>query len=134
MAKREKLVTEEYNKIQNEINKGKKFMEYLKNQTKNQISEKDVKPLIQDLHQEADSSIYYGYKKKNDENLIKDLIEMLRSKENKIISCITELEQIEKIDENLFRSLITNRKDKNKETKLNLQKEKQKERKITFII
>lgn len=102
-------------------------MEYLRNQTKDTISDKDVKNLIQDLYIEADNSNQIYSKKKNDETYIKDLIEILRVKENKIISCITQLEDIQKNDETTFRQLVVNRKEKNKETKLNLQKDKQKE-------
>lgn len=109
-------------------------MEYLRNQTKDAISDKDVKNLIQDLYYEADNSNQVITKKKNDENYIKDLIEILRVKENKIISCITQLEEIQKNDEVTFRQLVANRKEKNKETKLNLQKDKQKECKKIIMI
>jgi len=98
-------------------------MECLRNQTKDTISDKDVKNLIQDLHSEAENS--YHSKKKNDENNIKDLIEILRVKENKIISCISQIEEIQKYDEVTFRNLVSDRKEKNKEKKLNLQKDKQ---------
>ena len=128
MNTREKTVFSEKNRLESEKNKEKKIMQYLKNQTKDQISDKDVKYLILDLCQEADNS--NPYKKRNEENYIKDLIEILRVKENKITSCITELEEIQKNDENTMKEFIIIRKDKNKESKLNIQKEKQKERKI----
>lgn len=102
-------------------------MEYLRNQTKDTISDKDVKSLIQDLFNEADSSSQTFYKKKSDENYINDSIEILRIKENKIISCITQLEAIQKNDEVIFKNLVATRKEKNKETKLNIQKDYQKE-------
>jgi len=120
-------VTEEYNRTQEDINKGNKFMEYLRNQNKDTISDKDVRNLIQDLFSDADYSNQNASKKKYDENYIKDSLEILRLKENKIICCITQLEEIQKNDGVTFRQLVANRKEKNKETKLNLQKEKHRE-------
>ena len=62
---------------------------------------------------------------------LKELIEILKKKENKIINLITELEEISENDPEIFKDLVSIRKDKNKETKLNVQKSKQKYR--TFI-
>jgi len=103
-------------------------MEYLKHQTKDTISDKDVKTYLQELFFEADNiNINNLQKKKNDENYLKDLIEILRIKENKIINCITQIDEIQIYDEEVFKDLVANRKEKNKETKLNNQKDKQKE-------
>ncbi len=72
-------------------------MEDLRNQTKDNISDKDVKLMIHELYLEAENSNHLTtFKKRYDENEIRDLIEMLRIKENKIINCITQLDEIEK--------------------------------------
>ncbi len=66
-----------------------------------------------------------------------EIIELLRKKENKIIKLISELEDISKNDPHKFDQFVSIRKDKNKENKLNSQKENQKYSKIyldLFII
>lgn len=72
---------------------------------------------------EKNNSLVYG---KKEESNLKDLIALLKKKENKIINLISELEEISKNDPEIFQELVAVRKDKNKETKLNIQKKKQK--------
>lgn len=64
--------------------------------------------------------------RRRDEVNLKELIDLLKKKENKIINYISALEEITENDPELFKELIAIRKDKNKETKLNIQKTKQK--------
>ncbi len=149
MAIREKSVLEEKTKLDIEKNKEREIMDNLKNKTKDDGSDKDnIKSLVQDLYYETKSESIENnfnfnmnnshnftgtYNKKKDEFNLKELIEVLKKKEKKIIQYISELEEISEIDPDLFRDLISIQKDKNKETKLNIQKAKQKFCNIIFL-
>ena len=67
----------------------------------------------------------YSIRRKEDYNL-KDLIDILKKKENKLIKLFSDLEEISMKDPEIFNELVSNRKDKNKEQKLNIQKMKEK--------
>jgi hypothetical protein len=141
-------VLQEKNKLELEKNKERATIDNLKNKTKDDGSDKDnIRALVQDLYSEAKSdsnenNINYnnnynitGIKnRKKDEVNLKELIDLLKKKENKIIQYISALEEISQNDPELFKELIAIRKDKNKETKLNVQKAKQKDCKLLNII
>lgn len=149
LAIREKAVLEEKNKLDIEKNKERAIMDNLKSKTKDDGSDKDnIRSLVQDLFVEAKSdsnennnnynmnngyNLTGTYNKRKDEVNMKELIDLLKKKEKKIIHFISELEEICENDPELFKELISIRKDKNKETKLNAQKAKQKYCKLKFI-
>ena len=119
----------------------------MKNQTKEEGTDKDMKVLVYDLFLEAksdsnennnnhnyntNSNMTSSHMKKKDDLNLKELVDILKKKENKIINLISELEELSENDPEIFKNLVAIRKDKNKETKLNIQKSKQKFCKIYF--
>jgi len=144
------LVLEEKAKLDIEKNKEKAIIDNLKNQTKDEGSDKDnIKVLFQDLYYEAksdfndnnsnnlgstDNTMTGTFIKKKDDINIKELVDILKKKENQIIGLIFELEKISKSDPEIFKVLTTIRKDKNKETKINALKANQKYCKIYKFI
>lgn len=74
-----------------------------------------------------------SYNKRKEEANLKELIDLLKKKENKIINLFAELEEINQNDPEIFKNLVGVRKDKNKETKLNIQKAKQNYCKYFFL-
>ncbi len=144
------MVLEEKAKLDIEKNKEKAIIDNLKNQTKDEGSDKDnIKVLFQDLYYEAksdfndnnsnnlgstDNTMTGTFIKKKDDINIKELVDILKKKENQIIGLIFELEKISKSDPEIFKVLTTIRKDKNKETKINALKANQKYCKIYKFI
>lgn len=129
LRQREITVREEKYKLVIEKDRDVKILHHLHLQTNDEGYNKNILNFINELYLETtesshDESKKIVNKKKTDNNYIKDLIELLRFKENLIINYISEIEKIKNEDENLFKNLIAKRKERNKEAKLLIQKKK----------
>ncbi len=128
LKKRENQVKEEKMKLLLEREKDFRLVNVLKNLNLEGDSVEYFNFII-DIF-EDDCDLVNDISAKNIEKLdnqivVKELVDLLRNKESKIIKFIAEMELMEKEDESLFKMLVSKRKEKNKELKQKIKMEYQ---------
>jgi hypothetical protein len=130
LKKRESQVKEEKMKLLREREKDSKIISAMKNLNFEGDSREYLNYILELYVENSSDEIAIKPKKKSENgNYLKELIDTLREKEIMVIKYISEMERMEQEDEQLFKNLVSKRKEKNKETKQRIKMESQANRK-----